>query len=246
MKSIIDREVQGIVASLPVPYPEKHYFGDELKDGIESYANELINKGTKRSDAIKQAIESFRLQEEDAIQLETLYQSRFQKILTMIPTKIRKPLGEVLQLAPIAALFAFLYVEAPNILFIHLGGAPNLLILAIGGVTIIFQIHRFFLWFVKRDHSADSLARNDKSALLVAGLLIALGLFSTALNYFIVLEKFASGLLTTEDFRWGMVEPLSCMIIASALAVMLISIHGLIQYKLKLAGVPGRFMRGHF
>ena len=60
---------------------------------------------------------------------------------------------------------------------IHEGGYSMYFILAIAGAALLLQARRAFAWFVSRDHSAVSLARNTATPLYLAAatLLAALG-----------------------------------------------------------------------
>src|SRR5690606_14951612 len=104
------------------------------------------------------------------------------------------------------------------------------------------ELRRIYLWFIKKDHSDDSLARNDSFPLYAAALTFLIGVLGTALGYYVVIKKWASNSLAIEELRIGLHEPLPCLIIATALAATIVALHFMILQRLKAIGVPRKYV----
>jgi hypothetical protein len=111
-------------------------------------------------------------------------------------------------------------------------------VLGIGVLALLVELYRFVVWFILRDHSVQALRKNTSTPLYLAAATGVLGLFGTALGYYVVFRKWSEGALTEEVFRVGMREPLSAVIVGAGLAALVVLVHGALQLGLRAIRIP--------
>ena len=99
---------------------------------------------------------------------------------------------------------------------IHEGGYSMYFILAIGGAALLLQARRAFAWFVSRDHSATSLARNTATPLYLAAATLLASLGGTAGAFRAVFTFVLEGKHGADVVLMGAYEALACSIVVGA------------------------------
>jgi hypothetical protein len=118
--------------------------------------------------------------------------------------------------------------------FLRQGGGAMWAILLVAGAAYLLQFRRAFSWFIQRDHSRIALARNTATPLYLAGAVLCMGIASTALNFYVVMDRWVEGKFP--DFEWvwgGFIESLSSVIVAGNLAALILIFQAMIQAGLR-------------
>ena len=122
--------------------------------------------------------------------------------------------------------------------FLQEGGPVIWVILAIGVAALLLELQRGVLWFVVRNHSPASLAKNTPTPLYLAAATMSLGLLGAALDYYVIFRRWNAGVITEEMVHFGLKEPLPCIIVAGTLATVIVLAHGALQSGLRAIRVP--------
>lgn len=121
--------------------------------------------------------------------------------------------------------------------FLNEGGVIIYAILSIGGIALLMQFIRCFKWFIRRDHSDESLAANSSTPIVAAAVLGFVGILGTAIGYYVVFQKWASHAISDAEFKVGLYEPLPCLIVAMLLGTIILTIHWATQSRLRSIGI---------
>ena len=138
----------------------------------------------------------------------------------------------------IAALLIVLATEVPLSHFILEGGLTVFLVIGLGTSALVLEMQRLFLWFVLRDHSEAALAKATATPLYLAAGTTLLGLLGTALGYYVVLYRWSTEGLPPEVLKVGLREPLSCVVLGTALSTLVVLLHGALAAGLRAIRVP--------
>lgn len=235
---IFDEELARIEAELDLPYPDRALLVEELGSDLEAAYLALRAQGLAADDARDQALAELGLDRGALASLEAVHAPAVRRALARVSPPAREWLERVATGLPLAGVVVLLNTEVPLVHFLHQGGPANLLILGIGVLGLLLEIHRLFLWFVLRDHSAAALRHNTPTPLYLAAAAVAMGLLGTALDYYVVFHRHAEGALSAAELRIGLYEPLSCAIVGSGLAVLIVLFHAAAQVGLRALRVP--------
>lgn len=233
-------EISELESQLNVPYPERLYLLRELQSDMKSHYETLIAAGKSPQEAAGFVRECFALSQHDLGNLESIHQTTIQRALKKIPEQTRYQFLQLTKVCATCVLIMKLAKEAPMTRFLSEGGIAIYAIIAIGCVVLGMQVFRGFQWFVKRDHSPHSLASNTNTPIIAASLITMVGIFGTATGYYLVFHKWANHLISADDFKIGLYEPLPCLIVATLLGSTIVLIHWLTQSRLRSIGVPAK------
>ena len=106
--------------------------------------------------------------------------------------------------------------------FIREGGFAMYFILVIAGAALLLQARRAFAWFVSRDHSAASLARNTATPLYLAAATMLAGLSGSAGAFRVAFYRVVEDKLGGEMALIGAAEALAPVLLAGSLAFLIV------------------------
>lgn len=230
------KELKALETRLTVPYPERLDFLRELKSDMQDHYQHLLEGGMATEHAMAQVRKDFSLTPEDISRLEEAHLHFTAGLLGFIPKHQRSLFLRCIRWC-IGFVFIFkLTTEAPMIQFFRDGGFIIYVILGLGGIVLLQQFYRGFRWFVTRDHSKSSLAAQNSNSITAAVLITMVGLFGTATGYYVVFHKWANNLISTEELKFGLYEPLPCLIVATLLGSAIVIVHWASQSRLRAIG----------
>jgi hypothetical protein len=108
--------------------------------------------------------------------------------------------------------------------FIREGGYAMYFILFIAGAALLLQARRAFAWFVSRDHSAASLARNTATPLYLAAATMCSGLSGSAAGFRAVFTYVVERKLGADVAMIGAYEALAPLLLSGSLAFLIIMV----------------------
>lgn len=230
--------LQDLEARLPLPYPERARFLDELSGDLEYSFEALRAQGLDDDLARARVIEELGLGPEALSSLTHIHLPTLQRALSRLSGPVREWLEATAIALPLASCVYYLTMEAPMILFIKEGGVANLLVLGFGSLGLLLLGHRFVLYFLLRDHSLAALRKNTATPLYLSAATLGLGLMGAAMGFYVVLARFSAGAFGTDVLWIGMREPLSCVILSAGLSTLILLFHAAIQVGLRAIRVP--------
>ena len=116
---------------------------------------------------------------------------------------------------------------------IHEGGYSMYFILAVAGAALLLQARRAFAWFVSRDHSAASLARNTPTPLYLAAATMLASLGGTAAAFRAVFTFVLDGKHGADVVIMGSYEALAPLLLGSTLAFLIVLVHAVLAAALR-------------
>jgi NADH:ubiquinone oxidoreductase subunit 5 (subunit L)/multisubunit Na+/H+ antiporter MnhA subunit len=238
-----ETELEKLRPKLPLPYPERKRLLRELLADMDSFYEDALASGANPTLAREETLKRFSLRYEDYQDLESVHRSRAEKVLTALPPTLRQLVLDCLKLSGVLGFIYILFMEAPVREFLYQGGPIVYLIIGVGLSGLAVQLNHFFRWFLKKDHSDQSLEKNSSAPLAMAFITFLLGVLSTAMGYYTVLTKWAAGVGTSEEMRVGLYEPIPCLVVATAMAICIVGLHVVTQWQLRVRGVPRGFLQ---
>jgi hypothetical protein len=223
-----------------LPYPEQQELLEEIAADLDGCYRELRARGLSEDAASAEAQRRFVPDADTAAALAALHVPRLRQGLERLSPRRRDWLEALALALPLAGVLVFVGKEVPMVTFLLEGGFMIPVILVTGGFALVLLGRRAVLWFVLRDHSPSSLAGNSATPLYLAAVLVLLGLLGTALDYYVVLTRYAAGRFGAEDLKVGLYEPLPCLIVAISLAVVVVLLHGGMQAALRARRIPAQ------
>jgi hypothetical protein len=223
---------------LDVPYPARALLLEELAGDLELAYEARRKEGLAEAEAREAALKELELGPEALASLAEIHRPAARRLLARLPARVRDWLEALWVALPFAALVIMLATQVPLILFLREGGFTMYLILALGVTALFLEIHRFFLWFVLRDHSPGSLKKNTALPLYLAAAALGQGISGTALNLYVVLRRWNENALPADSALTGLRESLTCVILAATLATMVVLAHGMLSAGLRVILAP--------
>jgi hypothetical protein len=165
---MFDDVLRRIETTLDVPYPQRHHILRELEADLEACASVLREQGASEQEARDGALRDLGLDEEALASLADLHAPIIRRLLLRLPQPAREPAEWLAAGSSLIIGLYFVFTEVPMLELIHEGGVSMYFILFICGAALLLQARRGFAWFVSRDHSAASLARNTATPLYLA------------------------------------------------------------------------------
>jgi hypothetical protein len=235
---MFDDALAHLEARLDVPYPERALLLEEIAHDLETAYLAHRGRGLSDRQARAAALRDLGLDDASLRSLEAVHMPAIRRALARLPAPGRQWLEAFALAFPLAGAAILLVLEAPMIDFLREGGVTTFVVLGIGVLALLVELYRFVVWFVLRDHSVQALRKNTSTPLYLAAATGVLGLFGTALGYYVVFRKWSEGALTEEVFRVGMREPLSAVIVGAGLAALVVLVHGALQLGLRAIRIP--------
>jgi hypothetical protein len=223
---------------LAVPYPDRALLIEELAGDLAEAHRALRARGLPEEEARQQALRSLSLDEAALRALEDVHTPVVLRALGRLPPPVRPWVEALATAVPLFGLFLFLMLEVPLSSFVHDGGGPALMVVFLGLLGLFIEFQRLFIWFVLRDHSVPALRRNTPTPLYLAAATMLLGVMGAALKLKALLPRWASGRLPPAEVHRVITEPLACLILASALAALIVLMHGALGVGLRAIRIP--------
>jgi hypothetical protein len=222
-------------ASLAVPYPERAQIVDEVAADLLAAFHERRACGSDAETAQQEALQRLGFGDEVRLALESVHAPAARRLLDHVPPAVRSWLAAFGSATPLAAVVVFLCFEVPVNEFLSQGGGAVYFVLAFGSLGVLLELQRFFIWFVLRDHSTESLGRNTPTPLFLSAATLLIGVLSLLFKYHRFLLRWNGELAA---LRRGLREPLPALILACSLAMLTILLHGALSAGLRAWRVP--------
>lgn len=231
---MFEKELKSLEDRMTVPYPERLCIIEEIKSDMEAAFEDIVRlQKLSEETAYKIVIKRFLPNEATTICLESLHAPLLKKILCYLPPSLQSLLLDVI-LAIVPAFYIFyLFTEVPMINFLMQGGLAIYVILVLAGIGLYLQLARIFNWFILKHHVKLTLDANTATPLYFAAASICFGLLGTSVAYYKVLLIYAKDVITFDQLKHGLYEPLPCVIIGSAFAIIIILLQIVIQTRLR-------------
>jgi hypothetical protein len=231
-------ELARLEEKLAVPYPDRALLLEELAGDVAAVYSGLRAKGLDREAARQQALRALELDQETLRAIEDVHVPAVRRALSRLPPPVRQWLEIFATALPLAVMFLFLITEVPLNVFLSEGGRINYFVIATGMLGVFIEMQRFFIWFVLRDHSIAGLRRNTPTPLYLAAATALLGMLGAALQFYGYLGKLGRGEVGLESLAWAGRQPLSCLIMGTSLATILVLLHSALGVGLRAIRIP--------
>jgi hypothetical protein len=225
---------------LDLPYPQRADLLEEIEADLEAAYRAHRERGLGHDEARAAVLHEVDLTDETAGALAAVHVPAARRALLHLPPPARDGVEWACATLPLLVLFAILSSEVPMAHYLREGGGLSYAVLAIGGLGLLLQLHRAFLWFVLRDHSIASLRRNTSTPLYLAAGTFLLGVLATAVSYYVVFYRWSEGTIDEASLRIGLREPLPNIAIGAALATVIVLVQGALQAGLRAMRIPDR------
>jgi hypothetical protein len=219
---MFDDVLERVEASLDVPYPQRTYIVRELEADLSACYVALLEQGVSDEEARAAALRDLGLDEDALASLSALHTPVIRRILLRLPEPAREPAEWLAAGSTLIVGSYFIITEVPMLDLIHEGGYSMYFILAIAGAALLLQARRAFAWFVSRDHSAVSLARNTATPLYLAAATLLAALGGTAGAFRAVFTYVLENNAGTEVVIAGAYEALAPMILGTFLCFFIV------------------------
>lgn len=234
---MFDDVLERVEASLDVPYPQRSYIVRELEADLSACYVALIEQGVGDEEARAAALRDLGLDEDALASLSALHTPVIRRILLRLPEPAREPAEWLAAGSSLIVGFYFIITEVPMLDLIHEGGIAMYFILAIGGAALLLQARRAFSWFISRDHSAASLARNTPTPLYLAAATMLAALGGTAGGFRATINYVLEGKHGFDVVLVGAYESLANMILGTFLTFFIVLIHAALAAGLRASQV---------
>lgn len=231
-------ELARLEDKLAVPYPDRALLLEELAADVAAVYAGLRQQGLAPDVARQQALRTLELDDESLRALEDVHVPAVRRALSRLPPPVRQWLEILATAVPLAVMFLFLITEVPLNLFLSEGGRMNYFVMATGLLGLFIEMQRFFIWFVLRDHSIAALRRNTTTPLYLAAATALLGMLGSALQFYGVLGRLGRREMTLDSLAWAGRQPLSCLIMGTSLATVLVLLHSALSVGLRAIRIP--------
>jgi len=230
---MFDDVLERVEASLDVPYPQRSYILRELEADLAACHGALIEQGMSDEEARAAALRDLGLDEDALASLSALHMPVIRRILLRLPEFAREPAEWLAAGSSLIVGFYFIITEVPMLDLIHEGGYSMYFILAVAGAALLLQARRAFAWFVSRDHSATSLARNTPTPLYLAAATMLASLGGTAGAFRAVFTFVLDGKHGADVVIMGAYEALAPLLLGSTLAFLIVLVHAVLAAALR-------------
>lgn len=237
-RDLFAAELARLEDQLAVPYPDRALLLEELAGDVTAVYLGLRERGLEPEAARQQALRSLELDEETLRALEDVHVPAVLRALGRLPPPVRQWLEMVATALPLAAMLIFLIEEVPLNLFLSEGGRANYFVLAAGMLGLFIEMQRFFIWFVLRDHSIAALRRNTPTPLYLAAVTVLFGVLGTALEFYGFLYRLGTRKISVESFANYGRQPLTCIIVGTSLAAVIVLVHSALGVGLRAIRIP--------
>ena len=230
---MFDDVLRRIETMLDVPYPQRSHILRELEADLSACASDLREQGATEQEARDGALRDLGLDEQALASLSALHAPIIRRLLLRLPQPVREPAEWLAAGSSLLIGFYFIITEVPMLEFIIEGGFAMFPILIIAGAALLLQARRAFSWFVSRDHSAASLARNTATPLYLAGAVLCCALAGSALGFRAVFAYVLENNLGTDVVMTGASEALAPLVLGGSLAFLIVLIQAMLASGLR-------------
>lgn len=230
--------LQRIEADLDLPYPDRALLVEEIAGDLETAYDALRSRGMSEAEAQTAALQELSLDGAAMGELVSVHLPTVRRALERLPPPAREWLEAFALAVPLAAASIFIALEIPMYDFLYQGGPGVWLVVIVGVLGLLLELQRSYVWFVRRDHSAAALKKNTATPLYLAAAAVCLGMLATASGYYVVFDAWAKGRIDLDTLKVGLREPLPCIIVGTALAGLIVLLHGALQAGLRAIRIP--------
>ncbi len=235
---MFDDVLAHVERSLDVPYPERESVLRELRGELEAAYLALRARGLPAEQAHDAAVSELALDGPALASLSEVHASSVKRALARLTPDAREWIEWLVPTAAVGGSFYLLSTEVPVAHYLLEGGTSTWVALAVGAMALLLQLHRAFVWFVVRDHSPAALRRHTATPLYLAAATFLMGVLGCALGYYKVLYLWSEGQLSSDVLRIGLREPLPCIVLGTALAVLIVLVQGALHAGLRAWRIP--------
>ncbi|HWN69228.1 MAG TPA: hypothetical protein VNM90_16425 [Haliangium sp.] len=221
---MFDDVLHRIETTLDVPYPQRSHILRELEADLCACANHLREEGATEQEARDGALRDLGLDEEALASLSALHTPIIRRLLLRLPQPVREPAEWLAAGSSLIVGSYFIITEVPMLEIIREGGFAMYFILVIAGAALLLQARRAFGWFVSRDHSAASLARNTATPLYLAAATMLCGITGAAAGFRKTLYYVVENKMGSDIAMLGSAESLANIVFAGGLAFLIVLI----------------------
>lgn len=219
---MFDDVLRRIETMLDVPYPQRGHLLRELEADLCACAGALREQGASEQEAHDGALRELGLDAEALASLSALHAPIIRRLLLRLPQPAREPAEWLAAGSSLIVGIYFIITEVPMREFMIEGGYSMYFILVIAVAALLLQARRAFSWFVSRDHSAVSLARNTATPLYLAAATMLAGISGSAAAFRVVFYKVVEEKLGSEIALLGSYEALAPILFAGSLAFLIV------------------------
>jgi hypothetical protein len=237
-RDLFAAELARLEDELAVPYPDRALLLEELAGDVAAVYQGLRAQGMDAEAARQQALRTLELDQETLQALEDVHVPAVRRALGRLPPPVRQWLEIAATALPLAAMVMFLIVEVPLNMFLSEGGRANYFVLALGMLGLFIEMQRFFIWFVLRDHSIAALRRNTPTPLYLAAATALFGVLGTAIEFYGFLYRLGTRKITVENFTYYGRQPLTCIIVGTSMAAIIVLVHSALGVGLRAIRIP--------
>jgi hypothetical protein len=230
---MFDDVLRRIESMLDVPYPQRSHLLRELEADLEACATVLREQGASEDEARDGALRDLGLDDEALASLATLHAPLIRRLLLRLPQPVREPAEWLAAGSSLIIGLYFVFTEVPMLELIREGGIAMYFILFICGAALLLQARRAFAWFVSRDHSPASLARNTATPLYLAAAGMCAALGGTAGGLRATINYVLEGSHGMDVVLAGTYESLANMILGTMLVFLIILVQAALSAGLR-------------
>jgi hypothetical protein len=222
---MFDDVLRRIETMLDVPYPQRSHILRELEADLCACASALREQGASEEEARDGALRDLGLDEEALASLSALHAPIIRRLLLRLPQPAREPAEWLAAGSSLIVGLYFIFTEVPMLEFMREGGYAMYIILFICGAALLLQARRAFAWFVSRDHSAASLARNTATPLYLAAAAMCTALSGSAAGFRAAITYVLDRQLGADVLMVGAYEALAPVVFGGSLAFLIVLVH---------------------
>ena len=224
---MFEAQLKQLERKLTIPYPERSEFMREIAGDLEFRYQKYIADGMNADDAERRALDEVSLSQENMTDLGDVHEGAVAKAIRVMPQSLGRFITDFSGIVPLVVFALFSLKEFSMLEFLREGGLPFVIsIILVGGFGLSVNLKHAFRWFVIRDHSEKSLADFSSGPLYLAAASLLMGVLTTAAGYRLVFAKWSEGSVPDAVIRAGLSEPLAGLIVATAIAGMIVLLHG--------------------
>lgn len=234
---MFDDALRRIEAMLDVPYPQRSHILRELEADLCACAEALREQGASDEEARDAALRDLGLDEEALASLSALHAPIIRRLLLRLPKPAREPAEWLAAGSSLIVGLYYMFTEVPMLEFMREGGYAMYFTLFICGAALLLQARRAFAWFVARDHSPASLARNTATPLYLAAAAMIGALGGTAAGLRITFYHVVQDKLGSDVALIGAYESLANLVLGTTLVFLIILVQAALNAGLRAMSV---------
>ncbi|WP_428266845.1 hypothetical protein [Haliangium sp.] len=235
---MFDDVLKQVEQALDIPYPRRAEVVREIEADLWAQYTALCDEGVSPEQARAAALRDLGLDAANIASLSDIHTPALRRALLRLPEPAREPAEWLAAGLSLIAGIYFITKEVPMIDFIRDGGYAMWVILLVGGSGLLLQARRATAWFVTRDHSARSLARNTATPLYLAAATFLVGITGSASGLRVVMLRYTEGMFGVDTMVCGFIEALAPILLATSLAFFIVVVQAAIGAGLRRMQAP--------